>query len=88
LGHKGVKMQKKKIRKFTVIFEKASEGEGYIVSVPALPGCMTQGDTFEEAEEMVKDAIKCYCESLRKHNEIIPKEADEIIEIINVPIAV
>ena len=32
----------KKMRKFTVVFEKAEEG-GYIVRVPALPGCMTQG---------------------------------------------
>lgn len=48
---------KKKILKFTVVFEKAEEG-GYIVTVPALPGWMTQGETFEEAEAMVKDAIK------------------------------
>ena len=64
---------KKKILKFTVVFEKAEE-DGYIVTVPALPGCMTQGETFEEAEAMIKDAIKCYCASLIKHGEPIPKE--------------
>lgn len=50
---------KKKILNYTAIFEPAEEG-GYIVSVPALPGCSTQGETFEEATEMIKDAIEGY----------------------------
>ena len=78
---------KKKVQKFTVVFEKAEEG-GYVVSVPALPGCMSQGETFEEAEMMIKDAILCYCESLIKHNESVPREREEIIEMVNVPLAV
>lgn len=78
---------KKKILKFTVVFEKAEEG-GYIVSVPALPGCMTQGETFEEAETMVKNAIKCYCASLLKHGEPIPKEENEIVGVFSIPIVV
>ena len=45
----------KKILKYTVIFEPAKEG-GYVVSVPALPGCVSQGETFEQASEMIKDA--------------------------------
>ncbi len=80
-------MKKKKIRKFTVVFEKSEEG-GYIVKVPMLPGCMTQGETFEEAEKMARDAIKCYCESLIKHKEPIPKETEEIVEVLNVPVTV
>lgn len=47
----------KKIYNFTAIFEPAEEG-GYVVYVPAIPGCMTQGETFEEAEMMAKDAIE------------------------------
>lgn len=78
---------KKVIRKFTVIFEKAKDG-GYIINVPALPGCMSQGETFEEAEEMIKDAIECYCESLVKHGDPIPEEHEEIIETLSVPIRV
>ncbi|MFH2070687.1 MAG: type II toxin-antitoxin system HicB family antitoxin [Elusimicrobiota bacterium] len=73
---------KKKILKFTVVFEKDKEG-GYIVSVPALPGCMTQGETFEEAETMIKDAIKCYCASLAKHNEPMPKENGELVGMVS-----
>ena len=49
---------------------------------------MTQGENFEETEEMIKDAIKSYCASLLKHGESIPKEANEIIETISVPLAI
>ena len=78
--------KKKKILKYTTIFEPAEEG-GYVVTVPALPGCVTEGDTFEEAVEMVKDAIKCYCGSLIKHGEPIPEEPEEeFIGVVEVPI--
>lgn len=68
----------KKILKYTVIFEPAEEG-GYVVSVPALPGCITEGDTFEEAVEMVKDAMKGYLSVLKKEGLEIPKEKDDIV---------
>ena len=58
---------------FTVIIERQPEGE-YLVSVPALPGCYTEGRTLEEAREMATDAIRAYCASLRKHGEPIPIE--------------
>jgi len=61
---------------FTVIFERQPEG-GYLVSVPALPGCYTEGRTLEEAREMAADAIRAYCASLRKHGEPIPVESPE-----------
>ena len=57
----------------TVVFEPAPEG-GYVVSVPALPGLVTEGDTIEEARAMAKDAIRGYIESLVKHGEEIPIE--------------
>ncbi|MDP8207071.1 MAG: type II toxin-antitoxin system HicB family antitoxin [Candidatus Electryonea clarkiae] len=60
-------------RKYTVIFEPAEEG-GFVVHVPALPGCHTQGDTFEEALEMAKDAIEVYLESLQIDGLPIPDD--------------
>ncbi len=62
--------------RYTVVFERAEEG-GYIVAVPALPGLVTEGDSLEEAREMVKDAIRGYLESLQKHGEEIPLEQGE-----------
>jgi len=64
------------IYQFTVIIERQPEGE-YLVSVPALPGCYTEGQTLEEAREMAADAIRAYCASLLKHGEPIPVEAGE-----------
>lgn len=59
--------------RYTAVFEPATEG-GFIVTVPALPGLVTEGDTIEEARAMVKDAIRGYLESLVKHGEEIPIE--------------
>lgn len=42
-----------------VVFELQPEPEGgYTITVPALPGCISYGNTFEEAIDMIKDAIK------------------------------
>ncbi|OGE18861.1 hypothetical protein A3J19_04895 [Candidatus Daviesbacteria bacterium RIFCSPLOWO2_02_FULL_41_8] len=68
----------KKILEYTAIFEPAEEG-GYVVSVPALPGCVTQGETFEEASAMVKDAIDGYLSVLKEEGEDIPQERPEVV---------
>ncbi|MBI4229186.1 MAG: type II toxin-antitoxin system HicB family antitoxin [Deltaproteobacteria bacterium] len=64
---------------YTVFFEPASEG-GYIVSVPAFPGLVTEGDTIEEAREMARDAIRAYLESLIKDGVPIPEEEGTMLE--------
>ncbi len=56
---------------FTVFFEPAAEG-GYVVTCPASPGLVTEGDSFAEARRMAQDAIRAYLESLRKDGESIP----------------
>jgi len=58
---------------FTVVFEPAEEG-GYVVTCPALPGLVTEGDTLEEARERARDAIRAYLESLRKDGLPIPQD--------------
>lgn len=60
-------------RSYSVFFEAVEEG-GYIASVPALPGCHTQGDDLLEAEKNIKEAIEVYLESLIEHGEAIPEE--------------
>lgn len=75
-----------KVLKYTAIFEPAEEG-GYVVYVPALPECITEGDTLEEAMDMVKDAISGYIASLKKHHEPIPEEnGPSLVSVIDVPI--
>lgn len=67
-----------KILKYTAIFEPEKDG-GYVVSVPAVPGCVTQGDTFEEAEEMIKDALEGCLAVLKEEGQEIPKETEDIV---------
>ena len=58
---------------YTVFFEPAEEG-GYVVTCPALPGLVTEGDTLKEARAMARDAIRAYLESLRKDRLPIPSD--------------
>jgi len=60
---------------YTAFFE-ANENDGYTVTVPALPGLVTQGKDLEDAREMAKDAIRCYIEGLKKAKEKIPVEKE------------
>lgn len=60
-------------RHYTIILYPDLEG-GYTVTVPALPGCITQGETLEEAIVMAKDAIQLYIESLLADGEPVPEE--------------
>ncbi len=87
-GYNRVIMESTKILTYTVIFEKAPEG-GYVALVPALPGCMTQGETFEQAQERVKDAIQGYIEVLREDGEEVPVEQGEhIAATVAVPVSI
>ena len=47
--------------KLQIILESSSEG-GYTVTVPSLPGCISEGDTKEEAINNIKEAIELYLE--------------------------
>ena len=53
---------KKRVYQYTGIFEPAKEG-GYTVIIPSLPGCISEGDTFEEALENIKEAASLYLEA-------------------------
>ena len=67
-----------KVLRYNAIFEPAEEG-GFVVTVPKLAGLVTEGDTFEEAMEMVKDAIRGYLEVLQENKEEIPDPDDKSI---------
>jgi predicted RNase H-like HicB family nuclease len=73
------KVVKGTVYTYTVLFEPAAEG-GYTVTVPMLPGVITEGDTLEEARERVKEAIRGYLKVLRKHREPIPREKEAELE--------
>jgi len=67
--------------KYRVIV-KHDEDNVFVVTVPSLPGCISQGKTREEALKNIKDAIDGYLASLKKHNEPIPPAIDEeVVEV-------
>lgn len=65
-----------KIYRYTAFIEPDQEEGGYVIIVPDLPGCVTQGDTFDEAVTMAKDAISLYIESLRALGRSVPQGHD------------
>ena len=62
------------MREYTIILEPDEEEGGYTVLVPALSGCVTQGETVEECIDRAKDAIKLYIEDMIASGEPIPEE--------------
>jgi predicted RNase H-like HicB family nuclease len=67
--------------RYTVVLEDEADG-GYSASVPALPGCRSQGDTRDEALANIREAIELYVEALREAGEPIPTEAGkEFVEV-------
>ena len=58
---------------FTVVVERDEDGV-YISSCPALQGCHSQGDTYEQAIENLKDAIKLHIEARQSLGEPVPIE--------------
>lgn len=59
-----MKKHKETVYQYEAIFD--PNGAGYTVTVPKLPGLVTEGDNLKEAKEMAKDAIRCYLEALLK----------------------
>ena len=85
--HNGRKRESSNEHSFTVFFEPAVEG-GYVVTCPALPGLVTEGDTLAEAREMARDAIRAYLESLRKDGEPIPSDPKLVLDPVKEKISV
>ena len=54
---------------YNVVLTKDSETGWFVAEVPSLPGCVSQGKTKKQALENIKDAIKGYLESVKKHPE-------------------
>ena len=70
-----MKNGKNRVHEYTAFFE-ANEHGGYTVTVPSLPGLVTEGKDLDHARSMAKDAIRCYIEGLKKAKEPIPVESE------------
>ncbi len=63
-------------RKYTIVLHPDPDEGGYWVTVPALPGCYSQGDTRDEAIAYAREAIQLYLEDLVDNGEPIPEERE------------
>ena len=67
--------------RYRVVIEQDEDG-AFVVECPALPGCISQGKSRQEAITNIKDAIAGYLESLKKHGDPIPLPiTEEIVEV-------
>jgi predicted RNase H-like HicB family nuclease len=67
--------------RYTVVLEEEADG-GYVVSVPALPGCVSEGDTRAEALANIREAIVLYIDDSREAGDPTPTEAGkEFVEV-------
>jgi predicted RNase H-like HicB family nuclease len=62
----------KGVLRYNAVFEPCEEG-GFVVTVPKLPGVVTEGNTFEEAMDNVRDATNGYLKVLQEAGEEIPE---------------
>ena len=67
--------------KYRVLVEQDEDGY-FVAEVPSLPGCVSQGDTREDALKNVREAIAGYLDSLEEHEEPVPPSIhEEIVEV-------
>jgi predicted RNase H-like HicB family nuclease len=67
--------------RYTVVLEQESDG-GFVASVPALPGCVSQGDSRGDALANIREAIELYVDDCRDAGDPVPTEAGkEFVEI-------
>ena len=68
-----------KVYQYTAVFEPAEERGGFTVTIPSLPGCISEGETFEEALENIKEAASLYLEDIKEEEKDIYREGKSII---------
>jgi len=73
----------KKMASYAAIFTPAKEG-GYVVNVPALPGCFSEGNTFEEAKKNIAEAIKLYREVME--GSVSLHQDEFVVSPVHVPV--
>ncbi len=66
---------------YTVVIRAGNEN-GYVATVPALPGCVSQGRTRRQALRNAKEAIEAYIEALMEDGLPVPTQTDsEVVDV-------
>jgi predicted RNase H-like HicB family nuclease len=67
--------------KCSVVLVSNDPEPGYTATVPALPGCISCGDSLEEALKNIKDAVALYIRDSRRHGESIPDDRRVLVKV-------
>ena len=67
-------------RRYRVLFQQDEDGK-FTATVPELAGCISRGNTKDEALKNIKEAIEAYVESLEKHKESVPPSIHEVVTV-------
>lgn len=78
---------KRQVFQYAAVFEPDEEQGGYTVYIPALPGCISEGDTFEEALKNIQEAASLYLEVMKERKEE-PEQPGEGVFIAPVRVTV
>ena len=74
------------MRQLTLPIIVEADSDGYFVSCPALQGCYSQGDTYEEAVANIKDAIRLHIEDRLAEGQEIPEPVSVSLSTVEVAI--
>ena len=77
---------KKQVFEYVAVFEPDEQAGGYTVTIPALPGCISEGDTFEKALANIREAAELYLDVMAKNKSksFFKKESRVIIAPVQV----
>lgn len=64
----------RRVYQYTAVFEPDEKSGGFTVTVPALPGCISEGDNFEEALKNISEAASLYIEVMKEKRIEVPRE--------------
>ena len=69
----------RKVYQYTAVFEPDEKLGGFTVTIPSLPGCISEGDSFEESLKNIKEAAALYIEVMRDKNFDVPSEGRGVV---------
>jgi predicted RNase H-like HicB family nuclease len=77
------------MRRYAVVLTPEAQADGYSVSVPALPGCVSQGDSFEDALANIREAIGLCLGVVLRDGEDLPEDVVSVVTAVDAePLAV
>ena len=86
IGRIGLRPYNVIVRNLTLPIVVEADANGYFVSCPALQGCYSQGDSYEEAVENIKDAIRLHIEDRLANGEEVPEYVSVSLSTVEVAV--